>query len=90
MELKDKIGFILSCRAETELALQNDTFYKYVFNEYLNSDIDDVEIEYDFYLFDRTQKMIDYKNSTVKSELSIWEIVGAVSLVLILILLALI
>ena len=52
MELKDKIGFILSCRAEHELALQNDTFYKYVFNEYLNSDIEDVEIEYDFYLGD--------------------------------------
>lgn len=53
MTLQDKIGFILSCRTARELALQNDVFYKYVFNEYLNSDPKDVEIEYDFYLGER-------------------------------------
>ena len=50
MELKDKIGFILSCRSVREPELLNDSFYKYIFNEYLHSDPEDVQIDYDFYL----------------------------------------
>jgi len=50
MELKDKIGFILSCRSMRENELLNDSFYKYIFNEYLQSDLGDIEIEYEFYL----------------------------------------
>ena len=50
MNIKDKIGFILSCRLVREPELGNTEFYQYIFNEYLTADVQDVEIEYEFYL----------------------------------------
>jgi hypothetical protein len=47
---KDKIGFILSSRAIRESELRNDSFYQYLFNEYLSMPINELEIEFNFYL----------------------------------------
>tara|TARA_R100000544_G_C2171361_1_gene32395 strand:- start:185 stop:373 length:189 start_codon:yes stop_codon:yes gene_type:complete len=50
IEKKDKVGFILCCRAEEEKALQqNETFYQLIFNELMNTDDYEVNIEFNFY-----------------------------------------
>tara|TARA_R110002049_G_scaffold226702_1_gene398829 strand:+ start:266 stop:436 length:171 start_codon:yes stop_codon:yes gene_type:complete len=50
IEKKDKVGFILCCRAEREKALQqNDAYYQLIFNELMNTDDYEVNIEFDFY-----------------------------------------
>tara|TARA_R110002073_G_scaffold331001_1_gene515349 strand:- start:347 stop:526 length:180 start_codon:yes stop_codon:yes gene_type:complete len=51
IEKKDKVGFILCCRAEREKALQqNDAYYQSMFNEYISFATDDeINIEFDFY-----------------------------------------
>ena len=47
-EKKKKIGFILSSRNDYDKS--NQKFYQYLFNEYLNTDDDEVETEFNFYL----------------------------------------
>jgi|TARA_R110001632_G_scaffold19356_1_gene58716 hypothetical protein len=48
IEKKDKVGFILSCRSEKALQ-QNDAYYQLIFNELMNTDDYEVNIEFDFY-----------------------------------------
>ena len=43
MNKEQKIGFILSCRYDE--IKKNDTFYKYLFNEYLKMDNQELNIE---------------------------------------------
>jgi len=51
IEKKDKVGFILCCRAEREKALQQDiTYYQLMFNEYMTTATDD-EINSEFNFF---------------------------------------
>ena len=47
-EKESKVGFILSCRSEKALQ-QNDAYYQSVFNELMNTDDYEVNIEFDFY-----------------------------------------
>ena len=48
---KDKVTFILSCRAEREKALKhNDAFYQSLFEEYMNSEDDNILNEFNFYI----------------------------------------
>lgn len=47
---KDKIGFILSSRAVKEPKLKNDSFYQYLFNEYLSMSLNEIDIEFNFYI----------------------------------------
>jgi|TARA_R100000479_G_scaffold134372_1_gene71619 hypothetical protein len=47
-EKKKKIGFILSSRNDYDKS--NQKFYQYLYNEYLNTDDDEVETEFNFYL----------------------------------------
>tara|TARA_B110000285_G_C14585422_1_gene364030 strand:+ start:28 stop:225 length:198 start_codon:yes stop_codon:yes gene_type:complete len=47
MNKEQKIGFILSCRHDE--IKKNDTFYKYLFNEYLKMDNQEINIEFNYY-----------------------------------------
>ena len=47
-EKKTKVGFILSCREEKALKL-NDAYYQSIFKELMNTDDYEVNIEFDFY-----------------------------------------
>ena len=46
-ERKKKIGFILSCRNDYDKS--NHKFYRYLFNEYLKMDSEELDIEFNFY-----------------------------------------
>jgi len=44
---KDKITFIMSIRHDE--IKNNDTFFKYLYNEYLKMDNDELDIEFNYY-----------------------------------------
>ena len=47
MNKEQKISFILSCRYDE--IKNNDTFYKYLFNEYLKMDSEELSTELNYY-----------------------------------------
>ena len=47
MTKKEKIGFIMSYRHDE--IKSNDTFYRYLFKEYLKMDNDELNIEFNYY-----------------------------------------